>query len=166
MLFAAVLVVGLFQFTFASATDDGYQPVPTNPETQAFYIESLINNEGKLELTADHIEWYEGEEANEVFREREQDSEMTEAPSGYYIVNDSDDLQTYEVADDAVVLMQIWNRTGNMDEADTVWNEEISLEKFIELVNSDEDEGFIKDFPYHISIKDGKITKIVQQFIP
>ena len=36
----------------------------------------------------DEIQWYEGKAANVQFRQHEQDAQMTDAPDGYYIVND------------------------------------------------------------------------------
>jgi hypothetical protein len=61
--------------------------------------------------------------------------------------------------------MQIYNRTGNIAEADIVWDERITIEKFIELINM-EDDLQLKNFPYHLTVKDGEIVRIVQQYVP
>jgi hypothetical protein len=162
--FAAVLF-GVMSLGYVVANTNDYTVVPQTSETHPAYIDSIQQIDGKTYIHADFIEWYEGEAANVIFREREKDPEMLEAPSGYYIVNDEIDLQTFEVADDALVLMQIYNRTGNVDEADIVWNEEISLAKFVaEML--DTSEMNLEAFPYHLEIHDDRIVKITQQYVP
>jgi hypothetical protein len=162
--FAAVLF-GFMSLGIVVANTNDYTVVPQTEETQATYIDSIQQKDGKTYITADFIEWYEGEEANVVFRERENDPEMTETPSGYYIVNDEMYLETFEIAEDAIILMQIYNRTGDVNEAETVWNEEITLAKFYEQM-SDHSEMNLEIFPYHLEIHENKIVKITQQFIP
>jgi hypothetical protein len=165
LLSLTAVLFGFMSLGYVEANNNEYTMVPRNPETHAAYIDAIYQQNGKIYVTADFIDWYEGEEANKIFREIEKDPEMTEAPDGYYIVNDDIQLQTIEVAADAEVLMQIYNRTGNLDEANTNWNEEMTVTKFISLF-SDDSEMNLKDFPYHLSIQDGHIVKITQQFIP
>ncbi|WP_020617648.1 hypothetical protein [Paenibacillus daejeonensis] len=165
LLSALVVMIVLIQFGAASAKDDAYQPVEASPETHASYIESITQQDGKITLVADYIQWFEGEEANEQFRLHEQDPEMTEAPDGYYIVNEDETLTELEVAADAEVYMQIYNRTGVIEEADIIWNEQIDVETFVALIQ-DNEEWDLRDFPYHLTVKDDKIIKIVQQYIP
>ncbi|GBF74048.1 hypothetical protein PA598K_02378 [Paenibacillus sp. 598K] len=165
LLSALVVLIVLIQFGAASAKDDAYQPVAASPETQTSYIESIEQKDGKITAVVDYIQWFEGEEANEQFRLHEQDPDMTEAPDGYYIVNEDDALVELEIAPDAEVRMQIYNRTGNIEEADIVWDEQIDVDRFIGLIQ-DHEEWDMRDFPYHITVKDGKIIKIVQQYIP
>lgn len=161
----AAVLLGFMSLGYVVANTNDYTVVPQTLETHAAYIDTIDQRNGKTYFTVDFIEWYEGEEANVKFREHEKDSEMTETPDGYYVVNDEMDLQTFEVSEDAQVLMQIYNRTGNIEEADTVWNEEISLDKLIEEM-SDTSQMNLKEFPYHLVIHDGKIIKITQQFVP
>jgi hypothetical protein len=162
--FTAVLF-GIMSLGFINANNNDYMPVPRDSETHASYIDQIYQENGQIYVKADFIEWYEGEEANKVFREREQDPEMTEAPDGYYIVNDDTQLLTLPIARDAKVYMQIYNRTGNINEAVTQWNEEIDVAKFITLF-SDDSVMNMKDYPYHLTIKNGIIVRITQQFIP
>lgn len=165
LLSLVVALLSLLPFSLVEANINDYTPVPPSAETHPAYIEKIYTENGKTYITADFIEWYEGEEADRVFRELEQDPEVTEAPDGYYIVNDDIELQTFEVASDAEVLMQIYNRTGNIDEAQTDWNEKINLVKFVSLFG-EEEEMNMKDFPYHLMIEGNEIVKITQQFIP
>ncbi|MFS0723368.1 hypothetical protein [Paenibacillus sp. 1P07SE] len=165
LLSALVVMIVLIQFGAASAKDGAYQPVPASPDTHTAYIESITKQDGKITIVADYIQWFEGAEADEQFRLYEQDPEMTEAPDGYYIINDDDGLVELEVAADAEVLMQIYNRTGVIEEAEIMWNESIGIDKFIEIIQ-DQEEWDMRDFPYHLTVIDGKIIKIVQQYIP
>ncbi|KIL34708.1 hypothetical protein SD71_16675 [Cohnella kolymensis] len=165
LLSLAVVLLGLLPFSFVEANHNDYTPVTQSSETHPAYIDRIFTADGKTYIAADFIEWYEGEEADRVFREREQDPEMTEAPDGYYIVNDVSELQTFELSPDAEVFMQLYNRNGNIDEADPVWNEKIDVTKFVSLFGPNEEMN-MKDFPYHLVIENNKIVKITQQFIP
>ncbi|MMZ68267.1 hypothetical protein D1872_309330 [compost metagenome] len=90
---------------------------------------------------------------------------MDGAPDGYYIVNDSKEQEKVEVQADAEVLMQLYDRDGTYAGADIQWNEPVTLNKFESLY----DNKTIVDlsvFPYHLTVKDGQVVKIVQQYIP
>ncbi|WP_151737622.1 hypothetical protein [Paenibacillus tengchongensis] len=131
------------------------------------YIDSLKSQDQKLVLTADEIGWYEGPAADAIFAERDPESaaELGGTPDGYYIVNDSDTLSSYPVSPDAQVVMQIYDRTGKLEDLDINWNEEISLAKFTgEFAKKDIID--LSQSPYHVTVKDGQIVLIVQQYTP
>lgn len=137
-------------------------------EQLTVYIHSLLPAaDGKLTLTADSIEWYEGAEADRMFAEREPESaaEIGGAPDGYYIVNDSGTLTAYPVADDAAVTMQIFDHTGNIEDLDIHWNESIRLQQFAAAFATT-DVFDLSWSPYHLTIEDGVVTSIVQQYTP
>lgn len=131
------------------------------------YIDGLRTETGAATLTADELEWYEGAAADAEFARQEPDAaaELGGAPDGYYIVNDFEQLAQYPIADDCKVVMQIYDHTGNPEDLDIQWNEEISLQKFGELYHSTSVLN-LGDFPYHLTIEDGQVVKIVQQYIP
>ncbi|QUL56446.1 hypothetical protein KDC22_08080 [Paenibacillus tritici] len=131
------------------------------------YIHSIDTLKGQTTLTGDEIEWYEGAAADAVFAQREPESaaEIGGAPDGYYIVNDSDSLSTYTVAPDAKVTMQIYDRTGKLEELDINWNEALSLQQFIHEFALTEVFD-LSQSPYHLTLKDGQIVSIVQQYTP
>ncbi|MGM0883217.1 MAG: hypothetical protein ACQEXQ_19535 [Bacillota bacterium] len=160
-----IIFLCLTQLIHVNAAEGEYQPVPKSPDTHPAYINKIFSKNGKTFLTADYIQWFEGEEANKVFREYEKNSGLSEAPDGYYIVNQNNKLRTFELADDAVVIMQVYNRTEKVEDVDIVWNERINIKKFNSLfINNDAID--LTDFPYHLTIKNNKIIKIVQQYIP
>ncbi|UQZ35615.1 hypothetical protein C2I18_20065 [Paenibacillus sp. PK3_47] len=131
------------------------------------YIHTVQAEDGRTVLTADEIEWYEGADADRIFAERDPEgaAELGGTPDGYYIVNDSDLLSTYPVSDSASVLMQIFDHTGNIEDLDIHWNEAISLEQFKEEF-AKTDVFDLSQSPYHLTIQDGVITSIVQQYTP
>ncbi|MWV44253.1 hypothetical protein GRF59_11475 [Paenibacillus sp. HJL G12] len=169
-LLATLMIVALLSFiTSASAvgTDKEYTPVPPSEDTVTVLISTIQNENGQLSIQADPIEWYEGAAADQKFLEREKDAaeELGGAPDGYYIVNDDNTLQTYEVAPNAQVLMQIYDHDGTYEGMDIQWNEAVSLDKYLAIMHNDKLMD-MKTFPYHLIIQDGKVVKIVQQYIP
>ncbi|WP_419873471.1 hypothetical protein [Candidatus Pristimantibacillus sp. PTI5] len=162
---AVVAIACLTAFSFAPTGGRDYTPVEPTPDLESGYIDSVVKRDQQYLLTIDQIDWYEGEQAVAKFLEREGDSGLDGPPDGYYIINDADNLHELPLAENAEVLMQIYNRTGNVAEADIVWNEPISVDKFIELLDT-EDDLDIKGFPYHMTVKDGEIVRIVQQYVP
>ncbi len=159
------VLFGYMSFGSIQANINEYEPVPKNENSRVAYVGSIYQEDGNSYADADFIDWYEGEEANRIFREREADSGMDEAPDGYYIVNDDTTSVKLKLAPDAQVVMQIYDRTGDIAEADTVWNERISLDKFLALLEDDSVMN-LRDYPYHLLIENGVIVKITQQFIP
>jgi hypothetical protein len=147
----------------SAQTDEGYVPVPKNKDSHPAYITDMYTDNGKTYIVADYIQWYEGHDANQIFAEREPDSGLPSPPDGYYIVNDNPRLRTFEVKGDAEIIMQIYNRTGKIDGTSIAWNESISLTPFKKTFDTDQ---LLKQYPYHLIVKDGKIVKIIQQYIP
>lgn len=162
---AIVALAFLTSVSLAVAGSREYAPVVQTPSMKTVFVDRIVQDSGELRFSFDEIEWYEGNEASAKFVERESDSEMDAPPDGYYIINDDTTIQSLPVAKDAVVLMQIYDRTGNAAEADIVWDEQISLDKFVHMFQS---ENIIQmsDYPYHLTIENGVITRIVQQYIP
>jgi len=160
-----VAVLCVFQFGSVNAGQDVRVPAPPAGSTLTYYIHDAERLGGQLVLQAERIAWYEGAEADEQFRMHEPDAGITETPDGYYIVPLNEGLRALEVRPDANVLMQIYNRTGDPLEADIVWNEGVTTDRFAELLQ-DEEAWNLKDYPYHITISEGKVVRIVQQYIP
>ncbi|GGA32966.1 hypothetical protein [Paenibacillus physcomitrellae] len=146
----------------AAQTQAGSQPT-----TFTAYIHTLKQPDGAIRMVVDPIGWYQGEAASAVFKQEDPEgyAELGGAPDDYYIVNHSEDNVAYTVSPDAAVLMQLYDRDGHPENADIQPNEVITLSKFIQVFN----QGGLLDpamFPYHITVKDGKVIKIVQQYIP
>jgi len=159
------VLFGYMSFNSIQANTNDYTPVPRDENTRVAYLGEIYQEDGLYYAYADFIDWYEGEEADRIFLEREADSGLDGAPDGYYIVNDDTTEEKLKLAPDAQVYMQLYNRTGDAAEADTVWNEQIDLDKFVSLLAEDS-EIDLRDFPYHLTVENGVVVKITQQFIP
>lgn len=170
LLIPLLLIVMLSSLNATSSSgasrEQNERPVAA-PESRQLtvYIETIDTRADGVELAVDPIEWYTGKEAEEVFAKHEPDAGIDGPPDGYYIVNENETLEHIPVAKDAKVLMQIYDRTGNPADADIVWNEPVSLDKFKSLFRGAQ----VLDprvFPYHLSIENGVVTQIVQQYVP
>ncbi|MFC4812587.1 hypothetical protein [Paenibacillus sp. GCM10023250] len=163
---SALAALGLLAcMSTVSAVDNEYAPVKQTQDTIAVFIRGIDVKDGKETLQVDPIQWYEGKAADEQFLKAEPDSGLDGAPDGYYIVNEDETLETVEVDPQATVLMQIYDRTGSLVDATTEWNQSIPLAKFNAIYRNN---GVldVSDYPYHLTMKRGKVVKIVQQFIP
>ncbi|KEO77424.1 hypothetical protein MKN04_17625 [Paenibacillus polymyxa] len=160
-----VLALMMMLITTAGATAQGYTPVATAENQETIYINQMEIRDGQIYLSADPIEWYEGAAADKAFVEHEGNTGLDGAPDGYYIVNNSVQNDVYQVAPDASVEVQIYDHTGNIEDTDVQWNESIPLTQF-EKDFAKKDVLDLSQFPYHVTLRDGKVVKIVQQFIP
>jgi hypothetical protein len=168
ILFGLILIVSttLILLGFANAKGNGVQTAANITTTvSTVFINNINETNGKTTLKADEIQWYEGEDANKQFREHENDAEVLEAPDGYYIVNDKIDLQLLRISTNVKIFMQIYDRPGVEGEPEIVPNESVSLKQFKALFNQ-MDRLDLRDYPFHLTIQNGEIIKIVQQFIP
>lgn len=167
LLIPLFLIVVLSSMTTSSTGAAKPEQGPAYPEFQQLtvYIEGLNFTGDRGELTVDPIEWYSGEEAEAMFAKYEPDAGIDGPPDGYYIVNDDERLEHYPVAKDAEIRMQIYDHTGSVEDLDISWSEPISLAKLSSLLQHTEvlDVGM---FPYHLTIKNGAVTSIVQQYVP
>lgn len=148
-----------------SAFDNSYTPVEQTPNMITAYIRGLDMQGGQETLRVDPIQWFEGKAADAEFLKDEPDSGLDGAPDGYYIVNDDETTQTLAVDPQAAVVMQIYDRTGSLVDATTEWNQTVSLAKFNAIYRNTAHLD-ISDYPYHLTLKDGKVVRIVQQFVP
>jgi hypothetical protein len=147
---------------FANAKGNGAQVRDASATQSTVFIHNLTEADGTTSITADAIQWYEGEEANKQFREHEGDMDMLEAPDGYYIVDDSSDLESLKIAADAEILMQIYDRPGEKSVFSA--NQSITLKQLIALFNQ-KDGLDMRDYPFHLTIQHGEVVKLVQQYV-
>lgn len=157
---ALVLLLSLVTTVHAVGSKTVAASTSGNESQLTVILSSIEKHDGHVSLVADKIEWYEGEEANRIFAERDPEgaAQVGGALDGYYIVNDSHDLQTFSVSNQATVLMQLY------DPYTIQWNQSITLDQLVSAFA--EKDNFQSGYPYHLTIKDGQVTQIVQQYIP
>lgn len=137
------------------------------PHTFTAYLSEVQLHGDKVTFLADDIDWYEGEEADRIFAEYEPEAyaELGGTPDGYYIVNDSETLLPYSLSADADIRVQIFDLTGQLEDVDLIPDQSVTAEAFANAFQSDE----VVDmtwFPYHITVEDGEIVSVVQQYLP
>ncbi len=164
-LFLVVVMSSLITSSSGAAKPDTTSDVVRESRYFTVYIDQLNLRANGGEIAVDPIEWYTGEEAEAVFAKLEPDAGIDGPPDGYYIVNESDQLERYPVAPNAEVRMQIYDHTGIVEDADISWDERISLEKLSGLLRNTEVLD-VSQFPYHLTIDNGQVTSIVQQYVP
>ncbi|WP_068783945.1 hypothetical protein [Paenibacillus phocaensis] len=137
------------------------------PRTEALtvYLNTVDLDASGGSLIVDPILWYQGEEATAIFSEREANAGIDGPPDGYYIVNDTEEAITYPVSPDAEVWLQIYDRTGTPGDIGITAEEEVSLQRFSELFRNT-DLLDLSQFPYHLTLKEGQVVRIVQQYVP
>jgi hypothetical protein len=163
-----ISATSLLILSLANAKGNSVPPIESSDnasEIQTVFIHNIDEINGIASITADEVLWFEGAEADKQFVAHEKDAGMEQAPDGYYLINDSPQLHTLEVSKNAVVLMQIYDRPGDSKSPELVPNEKVTLSQFIAFFKKNEVLD-LKDYPFHLTIQQGKIIKIVQQFIP
>lgn len=166
-LFLVVVMSSLVTSSSGAADkDSSARPAIRDGQQLTVYIDQLnLMGDGSGEIVVDPVQWYTGEEAIAEFAKYEPDAGIEGPPDGYFIVNESELLLPLAVAKDAVVMMQVYDRTGDFADVNIQWNERISLSKLGALLHHT-DIVDVRDFPYHLTIEDGQVTRIVQQYIP
>lgn len=165
-----LMIVVMTPFLLSNTKASDYKDItPTVKQatevTETVYIHQLSTDGAGTTLTAEPIEWYQGEAARKAFAAHEPDAGLDGPPDDYYIVNNHKPVETYTISPDATVMMQIYDRTGQLEDIDIQENEQITLDKFNKIF-ADKDQLDLSNFPYHIKIQNGVITSIVQQYIP
>ncbi|WP_411346423.1 hypothetical protein ACE3MZ_10750 [Paenibacillus sp. WLX1005] len=155
---AATVTTSVYKDTYSSTT-------PADGTYTVFINDIKRDSNGQYNLTIDPINWYTGDEANKIFVKENPDSGLDGAPDGYYITNTDTTTYQYEAPTSAQVLMQIYDHTGNWEDIDINWNESITMSKLNAIFQKPD----LLDptvFPYHVTVKNGEIVKVVQQYIP
>jgi hypothetical protein len=164
LFFGLMVIVSttLILFGYANAKGNGVRTAANNTTTTSTVFINYIDG---TSLGVDEIQWYVGEEADKQFREHEGDAEVQGALDGYYIVNDNSDQQVLQISANVQVFMQIYNRPGEEAEPELIPNESISLKQLKALFNQ-KDGLDMREYPFHLTIQNGEVVRIVQQFIP
>lgn len=161
------LIVVMSSLSASSSGAAGPEAKPAGRESREItvYMDRLNLTGNGAEMTVDPIEWYTGKEAADVFAKYEPDAGIDGPPDGYYIVNEKEERELLPVAKDAEVRLQIYDRTGNPEDLDISWNESIELPELIAMFQR-RDVLDLSQFPYHLTIENGRVVRIVQQYVP
>lgn len=105
--------------------------------------------DGKV-LTFDMVEWVESpsERATELGIAED------DAPSGFYVYNETATMESYVLADDC--------RFEILDWSDNFKPKRVSLEEFEDILKDRETPAI----PYHLTINNNEIVRIAEQYVP
>jgi hypothetical protein len=125
----------------------GSSPAAFDPSGGTYAAQS-VTVEGASELGFDVVQWLSGDDADEAY-ERETGDD-TGAPNDYFIVNESSELRTAPVADDAAIY--VLRTDGDAGSLHAV--------SLAEVPTDDPDRTF------WLTLDDGVVTDVCQQYRP
>lgn len=147
----------------STADEDTTSVKPTKPieattsEKQFCFMRSGTWEGATPNLTVDYAELLEGDDAAAAATAHGSESPP---PNGYYIVNDNPKLRTFPA--DANMKVQVASTAGGIEPAGYT----IGFGQWYDVLIGMSAENFVKDRPYWITIKAGKITAIEEQYLP
>ncbi len=153
------IIIGALALVAGALVSVSIRQLVTQPNTIERVIMAKIVSAEPGYLTVDELTWFNGQAAVLAMREDgvcplEEDCYP---PNNYYIRNASPDIIRYRVAPQVEVLMQTWshNEDGNY-----YWNQSVP---YVDLVNRLD---LYSKIPFHITLKENSVIKIVEQYIP
>lgn len=121
-------------------------------------------------IVADYIQWFTGDAAVAAAREDGEIGADEDLPNDFYIRNENPRLRTLRVADDPVIVL----KACYPNEGHCVVSDSVDTPTFDALV-ADPESGVeitgwhwvgLNELPYWLTIQDGTVVQIVEQYIP
>lgn len=126
------------------------------------FIRSVEEGPGGTAILFDDATWLSGREGEDAAIEAGLCTEETRnecLPNDFFILNEDMETLRVPVAEDAEVVMETY-RTGEPGDA----GEELSIEDFTVLINNEELHW--SELPYHVTVEDGDVVRIEEQYVP
>lgn len=150
----------------ATNSDERPSEEPSTPATsstpakptiakQFTYIAKITTSGGVTKLVADYAQMLTGDEAAAAAAAHGDESPP---PSDYYLVNDNSKLRTLAVDDGATVRLTT-KSDGTVDPD----GYPVTLAEFVTLYR---DNDLVAHAPYNITLTDGRVTAIAEQYLP
>ena len=150
----------------AETTETSAEPVQkvvVADEKALGYITKVYDKDDKRYLDIDYIQWLTGEDAKKAMVEDGLCISISDCivTNDYHIKNQNPKIRTFEISAETKIYMQ----TLDIETEGINWDQEITYDRFKGLFTTEviERQQYI---PYHISIKDGVIIEIAEQYIP
>ena len=141
-------------------------PVETPGRVEVMgFIKNLEEQAGFVNISFDQAEWFDGIEAEKAFREDglcADPEHGCELPNGFYIRDFDDETVSLQVSEQVVIVMQtLSHRSDGTFNSD----EKIDLDRFRKAYNS-ESTAHLRLVPYWITVKNGIVITIREQYVP
>ncbi len=163
-----VLVDGDVAFA-TDATEDSDE----NADLHMGYIKAVTQKDGVYSIVIDYATMLNGESASQA---RLEDGECSLSEGncdvpGFYIQNSDPVLHTLELAPNAKVIMATWSHAvdGNFNYDDTSLDVKGFTGLFdgsTKLTPEGEPADYFKDMPYWITLENGVVVEIREQYLP
>lgn len=128
-------------------------------ETQSALLRSMRSVGGTPHLTVDYVLFLTGQEASDAAAAHGDESPP---PNDYYVVNDNPRLREFPLADDATVHVAV-----NPDGTSAPDGRAMPLADWLAAMSaSSTDPGGVTSGVFWLTITDGVITELWQQFVP
>jgi len=124
------------------------------------YIKAVyLFNKKTPYLEIDYAQMLYGEEAQKVAAQES----VEQLDTDYYISNVNSKIRTFEIANSAKFIMQTWQ----MASEGKIGDKEINFNDFMNIFNSDsENAKRMAASPYWIVLKNNKVVKVTEQYLP
>lgn len=146
--------------TASGATGGAQKPPATGPTARQFtYLKDVYRSAGTIWAVADYAQMLTGAAAVKAAREDGEIGPGEDVPNDYYIRNQNKQLRKMAVVPGAPVLFHKTNQGR--------WNGAGSAGDLVDIFKSSGDDArFMKNAPYWITLKGGRIAKVEQQYVP
>ena len=122
------------------------------------FLKDIENDEGKYYAAVDFIDYLKTSDLDSSTSE----NQKIELPNGYSYVNKETQIEKYEVADSAKIIMQTFSFSNN---GNYNFNQIIQLKTLEEAIQKKGDKIFLHS-PFRIKLENNKIVSLTEIYIP
>lgn len=137
------------------------KPKPEAPLPTVSFVKHAFILSVDSVITFDTIEFFTGKDAGKAYLTDNASADTDDIPS-FYISNPEKDINSFSLSDSVVIRMQTFS---NDEEGNFRFDEAVSL-KTLRQIFSDSRYKHFRNVPFRITIKDSRITEIIEQYIP
>ena len=157
---------------FAACTKQAPPPtmeMPDGAREHAYVLDVEKGDDGSYVLTVDRAQFLTGDQANQAAVEDGFIGEGDTVPGGYYIVNETSELEELPLDADAPVALNVC-----MDDGECDLPVGVSVELWVDMLNGDIPDGQLDGFkwyvggnlPYALILDGGTVVGIEEQYLP
>lgn len=144
---------------------DELEQYSTESTDKIGYIRNVYANNNIKYIEIDYIQWLQGDEALQAMYEDGECTGMKDdcfVTNDYYIRNPDTKTTTLKLSQKTSFIMQTYKM---LERGDMTVNEKISYSNFASIFTNSE-ESSAKFAPYHLTIKNGIVTEVLEQYVP